>query len=362
MIALLAALVLTQADAGTIEVSETSYDAGTQVPDTSHAVADAGTVLGDLKFTPLVDAIAEYGARWPSEAPSFNAFSVPRIHAGLEAEWRGAQARVLLESVYATQGGALLGVAGDSLVLRLREAWGGYRWRFLEARLGVIPTLTVPELERAWHFRQLAADGLETFRLVPPADLGASLRAHLGDFGWAGVTLTNGEGYTSRELNPSKNVEVAAAIHPLPKGSLAPLSLLASVNAGSAGLPEVATIRYGGALLWNGERFGAGASVFALRGQLADSKRLGWLGQGFLRAKLFEHLLLAARATYWNRELGTDDGQLDLVGSVGVALPLVEVMVAVDRTVLMGAARNALPGVDGLGVRLVVRAKWPEAR
>jgi hypothetical protein len=139
MVALLSLMVVAQVepDGG----AEVIVDAGVVSP------VEAGSVDA-LSWTPIIDAFGEFQARFPRDAAPFNAFTVPRVQVGVQADWKGASGRVLLEGVYATQGGALIGVAGDSVVVRLREAWGGYRWKFLEAQLGLVPTLVVPEVER----------------------------------------------------------------------------------------------------------------------------------------------------------------------------------------------------------------------
>jgi hypothetical protein len=324
-------------------------DAGT--PET-----DAGLPLPT--FTPRADVIGEYAAHLPSEGPALNAFSAPRVQVGLDATWLDASARVLVEGAYATSGGALVGVSGDSVVIRLREAWGGYRWRFLEARAGLVPSLAIPEFERAFRFRGLSADALENARLLAPADFGGTLRVHLpAKFGWLGASLTNGEGYTSRELNPGKNVELTALIRPL---STLPLELVALGVFGSTGLPAIGTTRVGGGMQWSSPVFGAGFSGFYARGLLADATREGLVLQGFVRATLFEHLLFAARAQWFNRSLSADDGVFDALVGVGGSVAFLELFVAWARTVTVGAARTALPGVDANEVRVVLRMRWPE--
>jgi hypothetical protein len=352
---LLAALLFTQADGGDVaaEVAVPTLDAGA-------SPVDAGVPADALQWTPLIDAFGELQARFPRDTAPFNAFSVPRVQLGVQASWKGASGRVLLEGVYATQGGALIGVAGDSVVVRLREAWGGYRFLFLEAQLGLIPTLVVPEVERAFLFRELSADGLESYRIKAPADFGGTLRAHLpGKYGWVGVSVTNGEGYTSRELNTQKNVEVAAAVHPLPAGALEPLTVLGLAMVGSTGPSAARANRYGGGLLWQGPKLGAGVTVATVDGWLDDGSRRGLLVQGFARGELFNRLLLAARVQSFRRDVTQDDSVLELIGAVGVKAEPVELFLAVHRTALSGLARTALPGVDSTDLRLVVRVRWP---
>lgn len=328
------------------------------------AQVDAGVVdeadAGSLVWSPIIDVFGEFEARVPRDAAPFTTFAAPRVQAGVEAGWKGASGRVLLEGVYATQGGALIGVAGDSIVIRLREAWGGYRWRFLEAQLGLVPTLTVPEVERAFLHRELSADGLETYRIKPPADLGATLKGHLpAGYGWVAASVTNGEGYTSRELNAGKNLEVSAAVHPVPGGALEPLTLLGAAMVGTTGPSSTLANRYGGGVLWAGSKLGIGATAFAVQGWMDDGSRRALLVQGFARGELFSRLLLAARVQLFQRDLTQDDQVLELIGAVGIKAEPVEFFVAVHRTALSGLARTALPGVDSTDVRAVVRVRWP---
>ncbi|MDX2013887.1 MAG: hypothetical protein SFW67_27065 [Myxococcaceae bacterium] len=340
-------------DAGVVASASPDAGAGESGP------ADARGE-GALTWTPIVDAFGEFQARFPRDAAPNNTFTVPRVQLGVQADWRGASGRVLLEGVYATQGGALIGVAGDSVVVRIREAWGGYRWRFLEAQLGLIPTLVVPEVERAFLHRELSPDGLEAYRVKAPADFGGLLRGHLpAGYGWVGVSVTNGEGYTSRELNTGKNVELAAAVHPLPRGVLEPLTVLGFAMVGTSGPSSARANRFGGGALWQGKTLGLGVTAASVQGWLDDGSRQALLVQGFARAELFGRLLLAARVHLFNRDTTQPDQVLELIGGVGVKVEPVELFLAVHRTSLSGAALTALPGVDSTDVRLVVRVRWP---
>jgi hypothetical protein len=324
-------------------------------------VADAGLDLPAPTFTPRLDGFSEFAGRFPSEGAPLTTFSVPRVQVGVDATWLGASASVLLEGAYATAGGALVGVSGDSVVIRLREAWAGYRWRFLEARLGMVPTLLIPELERGFRLRELTADGLEKERLVAAADLGGWLKVELpAQLGWVGAAVTNGEGYTSRELNDGKNVELTALVRPLaPLAALRPLEVVGTAAFGSSGLPAIPTQRLGGGAQWTTSWLGVGASAFYARGFLLDPTREGVLVQAFARATLFEHLLVAGRLQYFNRSLGRDDATFESTLAVGGRVAFVEALVAWVRTLGLGDARAALPGFDAHELRLVARFRWP---
>jgi hypothetical protein len=342
---------------------EAPTDAGMPLRAETSTAPDAGAPTIELpRFTPRADAFSEFSARFAYDGPDSTTFSVPRVQLGLDAEWYGATGRVLVEGAYATAGGALIGVSGDSVVVRLREAWAGYRFHFLEARLGLVPTLLIPELERGFRHRELTADGLELHRFLAPADFGGTLRVEFpAEFGWAGVAVTNGEGYTSRELNDGKNVELTTLVRPLTFVSkLRPLELVGSASFGSAGLPAVATQRLGGGVQWSTAVLGVGVSAFYARGLLADPSREGALVEGFARAMLFEHLLLAGRVTWFKRSLAGDDAQLETIVSAGGTVAFVEAFVAWVRTMTFGEARTALPGIDAHELRVVARFRWPE--
>jgi len=105
-------------------------------------------------------------------------FELQRGHASLDASYGPAAARLVVEAVRSASEGALIGVAGDSLVFRAREASIGWHpWSWLDLEGGVIPTLTVPELDGTFALRAIAPTPLESTGLDAPADLGASLRA-----------------------------------------------------------------------------------------------------------------------------------------------------------------------------------------
>lgn len=319
--------------------------------------------LPELQWSPRGEVFGEYGVQKVEGIGVFNAFNVPRVQLGLEAEWRGVRGRLLVEGARSTEGGALIGTAGDSVIVRLREGWAGYRWRFLEARLGMIAMPVIAELERAFAFRALTADGLEVHRLYAPADLGATLRASF-DFGWLALTAANGEGYTFRELDAGKNVELTAVGKPLAFLSRPQLELMVSGRVGSTGIAGNRSDRLGGGVLWAGEKLGAGVTAFYARGLRDDSGLRALLLQAFVRGKLFDHLLLAVRVHRLQRDLDAsgDDSLTELLASAGARIvgPL-DVFLCFQKTWASPLARAAQPGIDAWGGRLVVRLRYPES-
>lgn len=305
-------------------------------------------VAYDLAITP-----AATGTQW------FHSFEIPRAHVSAAGSYGPARARVVLEAVRSASEGALLGVAGDSFVMRLREASAGYRlgsWLAIDA--GVVPTLTIPELDGSFNLRAVAATPLESAGLGSPADLGATARFTFPrGYGFVAVGAYNGEGYDNRELNRGKNLEAAVEFHPAAATAARPLAIFASFVNGSSGTGSARADRLTTALLWQGRRVRAGADFVYAWGVGEDGTRRSWLADGFVRVEPIDRLLLGARGFTWLRDTTAASNRVSAVtGAVGyrIADPL-ETFVAVTRTLAGTEAAKALPGVDRWDVRIVGR-------
>ncbi len=320
----------------------------------------AGTT--GLAVRPGLEVFGQYALRLvdgsAGDAAWFHAFELPRAHASIGAGYGPAQGRFVLEAVRSAAEGALLGVAGDSLVLRVREAWAGAAiTRWIELRAGVVPTLTIPEIEGTWRLRAVAPTPLEVTGLGAPADLGVTVRARLpADVGWVAVGAYNGEGYTNRELNRGKSLEAAFAAH-LPRGALRPLTLFGSYVLGSSGTGLSRADRLTGALLWQGDRVRAGVSVTRGWGVDDDGARGALLVEGFARIEPVARFIVGLRATWWQRDDRVDDDQvLTLLGSVGWRLfEQLELHVAASRQTASARTLGALPGIENTELRAVTR-------
>jgi hypothetical protein len=326
--------------------------------------AAPGTAAGTsgLRVQPGLEIFVEYNLRLTRTSAGndwFHSFEIPRAHASLLASYGPAQARLVLEAVRSASEGALLGVAGDSLVLRLREASAGYRqgsWLSLDA--GVVPTLTVPELDGSFNLRAVAPTPLESSGLAAPADLGATARVTFpARYGFAAVGAYNGEGYTGRELNRGKNLEIAGEFHPMPEGALAPLGVFASYVIGSEGTARARADRLTAALVWQGKRLRGGASfTYAWGvGERADQRSI--LVDAFLRAEPVDRLIFGVRGFSWQRDTAAKGDRVnELTGAAGyrIVAPL-EAFLAVTRTFPEAAAAAALPGLDHWTFRVLSR-------
>jgi len=330
-----------------------------------YGVAGPPTAAGTtgLRVTPGIEIFAQYAARFTQIDTNrrlwYHTFEVPRVHAALTGDYGIATGRVVLEGVRSASEGALVGVAGDSLLLRLREAWAGIHYgSWLTASAGVIPTLTIPELEGTWRLRVVGPAPIEQTGMLSPADLGVKVRFDFPqNYGFISIGAFNGEGYTSRELNRGKNVEMAASLHPAPAGVARPLAFFGSYVIGSSGTGSARADRFTGSLLWQGTRLRAGFSVTYAKGLADFGDRRSLLVDGFARLEPIENLIFGLRGSYWNRDQdGSGDTVSTFTGSAGyrIAQPL-EAHVAVTRQMSGLVAQAALPGSDFWEIRLASR-------
>jgi hypothetical protein len=347
------------ADAGPAKpTADDGAPVGRAAPPTEAATRGTGPVRAGL------EVFAQYSYRnfvGPGNNQTwFHAFDVPRVHAALEGELEKARGRVVLEATRSAAEGALVGVSGDGLVLRIREAYGAYRIVApLEISAGVVPTLTVPNLDGTWMLRPVAPSGLESNGLMSPADLGVKARVDLPrNYGWVAAAAYNGEGYTSRELNRGKTFEGAAEIHPLPGGALRPLGMFGSYIAGSTGTSLARADRVTGGLVWQGERVRVGAVLTHAWGVAQLGTQRAMLASLFVRVEPIPRLLFGARLDHAIRdvEVEPNDFLTTLWGSAGyrIALP-VEAFLALTRSIPTTRAQSELPGSNAWELRAIVR-------
>lgn len=323
----------------------------------------APEVTGGVPWSVAIgtQTFGQYEVVFPSGADWNHRFALPRMWLYLGFRVENATGRVLVEGTRAIDDGALSGIADDSLLIRVREAWGGYRIADLvEVRAGLVPTLITPWLTQHWGLRALARIGLREFELIAPADLGAAVFVDLPErFGRIGVSYTNGEGYSSRELNRGKNLELAADVHPLAfVPELRPLSLVVAYTNGSLGAGAARSDRVVGGLVWDQQELGLGASASFLLGVAERGEREAWLLDAWARGLLFEHVILGAQFLHLVRDAGTGGDALSslLFAAGALVVPHLRVYLAVDGRFADALARVASPGWERWGVRVVVEA------
>ncbi len=332
---------------------------GVPAPPTS-----AGTTPFAFYVHPGLEVFAQYALTltYPSSGSSswFHEFEVPRVHGSLDGAYGPVRARILLEGVQSASDGSLVGVGGDSVVVRVREAYAAWApVKGLEASLGVVPTLTIGELDGTWLSRVIAPSEIENAGLASPADLGGTLRYTLpSSYGWVAVGVYNGEGYTSPELNNGKSVEVAGEIHPFPSTAVVPLAAFVSYVGGTEGTDNARSNRLTGGLLWQGARVRAGATYTYAWGVGDDAVQNSTVTDVFVRVEPIHRLLLSARLAYWVRDTSANptDAITTIWGAAGwrIADPL-EFHLAVTRALPTQATNSELAGSDFLELRAVTR-------
>ncbi len=162
-------------------------------------------------------------------------FALDRAELGTQLWWRphwrldtGVATRI--EAVRSAGPQSLIGIDGNSLVMRLGQAYGHAAAHVgpisIGLRGGLIPERWLEQVEKGHDTRGVDALASERALMFDRADLGATLTVS----GWKGrveldASLTNGEGRAQQELNRGKNTTLVLSVRPLqrrlPNGPLA---------------------------------------------------------------------------------------------------------------------------------------------
>lgn len=306
----------------------------------------------------------------------FHVFELTRGHLALGAESSHAEGRLLVETVRSAADGSLTGVAGDSLVLRAREAFVGLstcgRRRPAEpnldlapclrtvrgrASLGVVPTPLLAELDGTAMMGPLSRSTGERESWLSPSDAGVSARLDFGAAAHVTGGVFNGEGYGQRELNRGKNGEVVLVGRPLSPLGLAPFALVGAAAVGSEGVGLARANRWTGAAVWQGSSLRAGVAFTQASGILGDGAREARAFELFSRGELPLGFTVGGRVAHVQRNIAaTGDALSTVVVFVGHRpAPLFEVDLVFDHQLPASITRSIVQGVDRTEVRLVGR-------
>ncbi len=169
------------------------------------------------------DVFAGYRASWIGGDP-FNEFRLDRAEVGTGLLWKPFDrletgATVGVEAVRSAGPQSLTGIDGDSLVVRLLDAYGHAALHVgpidLGLRGGLVPERWIEQLEKGYDTRGFDALGSDRLRFFDRSDLGVTLTAS----GWKGLVdvdleIVNGEGRAQRELNKGKNITAMVTVRP----------------------------------------------------------------------------------------------------------------------------------------------------
>lgn len=215
-------------------------------------------------------------------------FRIDRAEVGSGLVWRPlerlhAGAMIDVEAVRSAGPQSLTGIDGDSLIVRLLDAYGHVAVRLgpidLGARAGLVPERWIEQVEKGYDTRGIDALPSDRARFFDRADVGFSLTAS----GWNSrvdldLEVVNGEGRAQRERNRGKNTTTIATVRPVVRehaqGPIV-LALHGAFRDGSVGLGSAA------------DRRGAAAVTFASPWVYAGFEyvhALGYGGRGDLTA------------------------------------------------------------------------------
>jgi hypothetical protein len=326
-------------------------------------VASGPPTVGPLTLGAEVFAMYTHRSSGEPTRTEDDRFELGRLHVGMRYESGRIMARAVVEGVRSSTDGALIGVAGDSFVLRAREAYAEVRLPLEVAlRAGMVPTLTIPEIEGTWMLRAVSAVPLEQWRFASPADLGAQVRwTFPRRFGALAASVTNGEGYASREMDTRKSGEVALTVRPLASLEFPELAFFASASRGTIGVSSARNDRALAALLWQGKLLRAGLSYALAWGLAGDGTLQPTLLEAFTAAEPLHDVLLGLRVSRANLDTAnpTPAAVDGLLASAGYRVaPELEVHVAGEFSRSNDAVRVAQPGADRTELRAVVRASF----
>lgn len=231
------------------------------------------SVEGEV-FTGYGYAARSHGA---GDSETVNAFFVDRAELGVgyaAASDLGAELR--LEAVRTAEAGSYIGVAGNSLVMRVRRARGFYYGQLgpvgLDVELGLTRDPWLEALLPRFHLRASGALLAEQFGLFDANELGAVVGLRfLDDMLTLALGASNGEGRAEGELNAEKNFTARLTFEvPVTRVGGAPLyvGLHGVARLGSEG-PEpdpARNDRIGGALTVDHPDYGLGAMYLRATG------------------------------------------------------------------------------------------------
>jgi len=315
-------------------------------------------------------------ARGEGADETANAFVVDRAELGIGyGAPSGLGAELRLEAVRTAEAGSYIGVAGNSLVMRVRRARGFYTGQLgpvgLDVQLGLTTDPWLAALLPRFHLRASGPLLTQQFGLFDANELGAVVGLRfLDDRVTLALAASNGEGRAEGELNADKNLTARLSVElPVTEVGGAPLlvGLHGVARTGTVGPePEPArSDRIGGALTVDHPDYGLGAVYLRATGVEGRSDEDGEAIEVWADARLVaEWLGVAVRWSRFDRrpEGGEVAGRqrltAGLFGDLNTLLPgLLRTRLYLlydDETLDPGA--SSVPGIEEqtTGIRLML--------
>ncbi len=302
---------------------------------------DAGTMLRNRwPFEPVcnlgggpdlcltIDAEVFTGYRMRSIAGErFGEFALDRSEIGTNFwyranRWIDGGVALRLESVRSAGPQSLIGIDGDSLVIRLAQAYGHTAAHVgpisIGVRGGMIPERWIEQVEKGYDTVGVGRLASEQSLLMERADLGGSLTVS----GWEGLVeldlqMTNGEGRAQEELNRGKNTTAMFTVRPLrrrhAKGPIT-LALHGAYRDGSWGVAAARAHRAAGAVTFASPWGFAGAELVQAFGVREQGDRVGRSVGGWISAYAWQpYIGLVAKYDHVRQDLELDGSSVDII-------------------------------------------------
>lgn len=241
---------------------------------------------------------------------SYNEFDLRRAELAMHVNpTENFGALIRIEAIRSATPESLLGVDGNSLLVRVKHAYGHAQTQlgpiYGELRLGMIPDAWIEALERNYDFRGLSPTLSEGGLFFDTSDLGGGLVLSTRGRGFfskdairLSIAATNGEGRNEIERNRGKNITTALSVQPVVANFLGGdfrVGLHGFYRYGSLGVGAARDDRGGLGFSARHHRFELGAEWIRAAGYLGQSERRasgrgvwlggsaieGWLGGAF---------------------------------------------------------------------------------
>ncbi|MCB9569293.1 MAG: hypothetical protein H6710_19120 [Myxococcales bacterium] len=257
----------------------------------------------------------------------FGEFALDRSELGTNlwyrpSKWLDAGATLRIEAIRSAGPQSLIGIDGDSLVIRLAQAYGHVATHLgpvsIGVRGGLIPERWIEQLEKGYDTRGIDLLPSDRNLLFERADLGASITASvLEGLVDLDLQLTNGEGRAQEELNRGKNTTAILTVRPLrrrhAKGPIT-LALHGAYRDGSWGVGAARAHRAAGALTFASPWAFAGAELVQAFGVREQGDRVSRSIGGWVSAYAWQpYIGLLAKYDHVRQDLRVADSSVDIV-------------------------------------------------
>ena len=226
---------------------------------------------------------------------NINEFSLPRGDFGVGAGNHEFYTNLRVQSFRSATKNSLMGLDGNSFVLRLRHFILGYHFDIFKIPVtitsGLVPDLWTSRMIEAVGFSEITSPMTTKNGFTELSDVGFISRLGLvRDFLDLSIQVTNGEGMKEAELNEGKNISARLDLHILKNESESSPALSVSLfgREGSRGISSAKDHRFATMFDFSWQEFNSGLSfIYAdgknKRSNLKSNGLTAWIDYGFLK-------------------------------------------------------------------------------